>query len=148
MYKSCLTSVDYLIYCTPPPHHSGKYLRNITSHRNVKGYWRAEAGASVRIMVWVQQCTPSILWRVGGPALTKTAIQPLAVAEMLGTAQQVPGLQELTLQEVQEAHSSIKQQGPFEILERLNEADAALQPHKQQLQAMETELPVSVPWIS
>ncbi|KAK3890383.1 hypothetical protein Pcinc_005667 [Petrolisthes cinctipes] len=42
------------------------------------------------------------------------------------TAQQVPGLQELMLQEAQEAHSSIEQQDLIEILERVNEADAAL----------------------
>ncbi|KAK3871134.1 hypothetical protein Pcinc_023696 [Petrolisthes cinctipes] len=49
----------------------------------------------------------------------ETAIQPLAESSTLATAQQVPGLQELTLQEVQEAPSSIEQQDPFEILEHV-----------------------------
>ncbi|KAK3881991.1 hypothetical protein Pcinc_013595 [Petrolisthes cinctipes] len=102
------------------------------------------------VMIFWHQFTVNHAWHLLVPHLwalpQETAIQPLAEAAMLATAQRVPGLHKMTLQEVQEAHSSVKQQDLFEILECVNEADAALQPQEQQqqpqLQDMETELPV------
>lgn len=55
----------------------------------------------------------------------KTAIQPLAESEVvtLQTVPGVPGLQNLTFQEVQETQPAVIQQDPTEDLDYVNKAD-------------------------
>lgn len=71
------------------------------------------------------------------------AIQPLALSDAenatLEAAQAVPGLQDLTLQDIQEAHSAEPEQDPEEIQRRVDEADEQFEARREGEEEMQGE---------